>query len=136
MNHTNNLKLNVARHRLFKNSKNQLKKVKAYIKNGAVISNKKAITYPDAKIDLDFRFRIKNVPAKLTQNNFYLLKQASKSKFTRRGQPIQLPGSTLNVKQKRPYNFYQKNYKNFSNLKTFYSLRNKTVKKSKSYTKG
>lgn len=126
-----NLNQIVANHRISKSSKNKNKFAKLYIKNGAIISNKKPINYPDYNVPKNFKFTIKNLPSKLNQNSFYITKQKTRSLFSPRGQIIKLPGSTLNLKRKRKYNFYQKNYKNLTNVKTFYSLDNVTVKKYK-----
>merc|ERR1712146_558797 len=102
------LKQLVANHRISKNSKDKNKTASLYIKNGAIISNRKPIKYPNYLTDKDFKFTVKNLPTKLSQNTFSLLKQQNKSLYTPKGQKIELPGITLNLKRKRKYNFYQK----------------------------
>lgn len=128
-----NLKQIVANHRISRNSRNRKKIADLYIKSGAIISNKQPITYPQYIPSKDFKFTIKNLPTKLSQNTFSLVKQKNRNTFSPRPQTVQIPGSTLNLKRKRRYNFYQKNYKNLTNVKTFYSLDNKTVKKYKKF---
>ena len=60
-----NLNQIVANHRISKSSKNKNKFAKLYIKNGAIISNKKPINYPDYNVPKNFKFTIKNLPSKL-----------------------------------------------------------------------
>lgn len=132
----NNLKQLVANHRICKNNRNSKDKdALLFIKNGAIVSNKKTITYPNKKVPSYYKFTIKNTPAKLSQNSFSLLKQRKKSPFNSRGQILILPGANLNLKRKRKNNFYQKNFKNLANLKCFYSLDNKKMVKSINYNK-
>lgn len=132
----NNLKQLVANHRVCRNSRNTKDKdALLYIKNGAIISNKKAIKYPNKKVASYYRFTVKNTPAKLSFDSFSLLKQRSKYPFVSRGQVVELPTGTVNLKRKRRNNFYQKNFKNLANIKCFYSLDNKKMKKCIKYSK-
>ena len=130
MNNITNLVAN--NNRISRNFKNKKKTASLYIKNKVIISERKTLAYPNLKVAGDLRLSVKNVPTKLTQNLFHLVKQKNKSTYGQRTQRVIIPGSVLNLKRKRKYNFYQKNFKNLMNIKNFYSLDNKTLTKYKS----
>lgn len=73
MTQKNTLKQLVANHRISKNSKDKNKTASLYIKNGAIISNRKPIKYPNYLTDKDFKFTVKNLPTKLSQNTSHFL---------------------------------------------------------------